>query len=316
MKKEYKELYSNITAESELLDNVLNNKYKKKKAPIIIKTTAAVAICISAAILGNHFSSEYSRYGYIPEFNKTVAIADSDDNLPKDSKADSQITLDYDQIGPAQLIVKDITNMTDEEINNIIDEESSKETFIGLSSNFKVYGNALICFEPYGTQYIFNIPNPYDVKNISAAHINDYGTLICTTQDLSFDENNRLIPDDELAENYNELSRQEGDEISLDGDRFARCWELDHETVYDVNGEETCLGGKAFSIFWDMTDKAYKAFSENPTMSLSDIKDTLTFTVEFKNGNKAISTVDVTFDENGNMITDFTDYQYIESTAD
>ena len=53
------------------------------------------------------------------------------------------------------------------------------------------------------------------------------------------------------------------------------------------------------SFYWDHTEEMEKAFNENINTPFSTFNDTITFTVEYNDGSKAIGVVDLVFDETG-----------------
>ena len=54
-------------------------------------------------------------------------------------------------------------------------------------------------------------------------------------------------------------------------------------------------------LFPSMTDETIKIFQENPDTPLSTLRDTITVTINYKNGTKEIVIVDVTVDDDGQI---------------
>ena len=65
------------------------------------------------------------------------------------------------------------------------------------------------------------------------------------------------------------------------------------------------------SFYWDHTKELEKAFDENINTPFSTFNDTITFTVEYTDGSKAIGVVDLVFDDDGNATAVCKNYDYI-----
>lgn len=57
---------------------------------------------------------------------------------------------------------------------------------------------------------------------------------------------------------------------------------------------------KAEKIYWHISKVTRGKLSSNPDMKLSEIQDTLTVAVKFKDGTTETATIDITFDDDGN----------------
>lgn len=97
------------------------------------------------------------------------------------------------------------------------------------------------------------------------------------------------------------------------------------EMVYDENapafdapmhGNDITINGEDFDFeedgfYWDHTIEMEKAFDENINTPFSTFNDTITFTVEYTDGSKAIGIVELVFDDEGNATVVCKDYDYI-----
>lgn len=97
------------------------------------------------------------------------------------------------------------------------------------------------------------------------------------------------------------------------------------QMVYNVNrpvfnapkhGNEITVDGADFDFqegifYWDHTAEMEKAFDENINTPYSTFNDTITFTVEYKDGSKLIGIVDLIFDDSGNATAVCRSYDYV-----
>ena len=81
-----------------------------------------------------------------------------------------------------------------------------------------------------------------------------------------------------------------------------------NDITIDVNDYITNNG----RFQWRNSAEMELAINENPEIPLSTFGDTITFSVEYKDGSKAIGIIDVVFDDNGNATFTSRDYQYVE----
>ncbi len=65
------------------------------------------------------------------------------------------------------------------------------------------------------------------------------------------------------------------------------------------------------SFYWSHTEELEKAFEENINTPYSTFNDTITFTVEYNDGSKAIGVVDLVFDDSGNATAVCKNYDYV-----
>ncbi len=73
---------------------------------------------------------------------------------------------------------------------------------------------------------------------------------------------------------------------------------IPHGTDITVSGDEYVPDKEGF--LWRNSHNLDNAINDNPDIPLSTFKDTITFTVEYKDGSKEIGVIDVTFDDDGN----------------
>ena len=64
------------------------------------------------------------------------------------------------------------------------------------------------------------------------------------------------------------------------------------------------------TLYWTNSVEMEEVLNNNPEIPLSTFKDTITFTVNYKDGQKAIGVIDVAFDDDGNAKFTCKDYRY------
>ena len=80
------------------------------------------------------------------------------------------------------------------------------------------------------------------------------------------------------------------------------------EITIDINDYDLESGG----FHWKNSAEMEMAINDNLDIPLSTFKDTITFTVEYKNGSKAIGIIDVSFNDEGDASFICRDYQYVD----
>ncbi len=82
-----------------------------------------------------------------------------------------------------------------------------------------------------------------------------------------------------------------------------------HGNNFTINGED--FDFEKSSFYWSHTEELEKAFEENINIPFSTFNDTITFTVEYKEGSKAIGIIDLVFDDDGNATAVCKNYDYV-----
>lgn len=83
----------------------------------------------------------------------------------------------------------------------------------------------------------------------------------------------------------------------------------EHGNDFTINGEDFNFEGGCF--YWSHTEETEKAFEENINIPYSTFNDTITFTVEYNDGSKAIGVVDLVFNDSGNATAVCKNYDYV-----
>lgn len=83
----------------------------------------------------------------------------------------------------------------------------------------------------------------------------------------------------------------------------------EHGNDFNVYTED--YGYESYAFYWEPTEEMGKAFDENINTPFSTFNDTITFTVEYKDGSKAIGIVDLVFDDEGKATAVCRNYTYV-----
>ena len=301
MKKEYKNMYSKIEPDKSLLEEILNkvDESESKKSNVISKRILAAALCLVILCVAGGIGSRYidkdnlisqeniTAYTNQSNLNFTItAYAKDDESNIKTLKENISTIVDF------ELIVADIRGMSEEEVERKQDEiragyedENGTETF---RRNFQRLENAIIGRAVWD-HFDIDVENPDNVEEIKIRNESDYGYMLIKASDMHFDDaGNTLMDVGADGDGFdNEFIR--GKEVSLSGARFAKCKKL----------KDTC--GNLFEIEWKMDDKLYQTINANPDMDLSEINDTVTFIVKYKDGSIAQSKMNISFTGDGKM---------------
>lgn len=215
--------------------------------------------------------------------NKTVnafIMVASAANSESTETATVNKTLELNEEYPYEVYLKvtDIRGFSDDKISETVTQMS--EAFNQYYANKDFFtGSAVIS----ATQNIvlaqctlnsfkLNLKNTESIKAISVTNTSKYGQMVYNANKPNFD-----VP-------------QHGNDFTI--------------TAEEYNFE----GG---SFYWDFTEELKKAFDENINTPFSTFNDTITFTVEYNDGSKAIGVVDLVFDDDGNATAVCKNYDYV-----
>lgn len=112
-------------------------------------------------------------------------------------------------------------------------------------------------------------------------------------------DENYVVSDEELEEvyaKYPELIPQDH-EFILTGDELRYSYNSRYGEM-GLGRHKVCKG---YWLTWEISDELVSAISENPDFDLSQIKDTITFTVEFNDGTVKTASLNLYFDSDGYM---------------
>ena len=186
------------------------------------------------------------------------------------------------------LKVKDARGLSDVEKGELIDVLETdlekcytenkwlvRRTEIGVSENIVFAQNTF-------NEFKLELEDTENIKSINVKNTSKYGQMVYNTNKPTF-----KVPE---QGNFINIGWEHGNDLSANGQ--------------DFNFEKS-------SFYWDHTEEMEKAFNENINTPFSTFNDTITFTVEYNDGSKAIGVVDLVFDDSGNAKVVCRNYDYV-----
>ena len=176
------------------------------------------------------------------------------------------------------LEIRDVSGLSDEEKYSMMID--SKDLFEKKLDNVEFYtGKLQTCTNEniVFVQYTFNdfkldLENIENVKSINVKNTSKYGQMVHQYNSPKFG------------------GPEHGNDITINSK--------------DYDFEKS-------SFYWDHTEEMEKVFNENINTPFSTFNDTITFTVEYNDGSKAIGVVDLVFDDGGNSKVVCKSYDYV-----
>lgn len=172
--------------------------------------------------------------------------------------------------------VTDLRGLSEKERDAVIEKESreykAEIDALLYYGGYDVMENVLIC-RTVSNQYTLDIDDPASVENIHLT-CTEYGLLGYPDFRNSVETANAFLT---------------GTDLTIPGDVYAQIMELE------------AAGESHFGIDWRTSGEMDEAIDADPDKPLSSYSDTLTFTVNFKDGTVAQSVVELTFDDDGNL---------------
>lgn len=176
------------------------------------------------------------------------------------------------------LDVRDVSDLSDDEISAVVKESRNIFDKYCAEKNFYV-GSAMISSteDIVLVQCTFNdfrisLEDTENIKSVNVKNTSEYGQMVYTVNKPDFD----------VPENGNDITIV-GSDFDFEDGRF----------------------------YWEHTSEIERAFDENINIPYSTFNDTITFTVEYNDGSKAIGVVDLVFDDNGNATAVCKGYDFV-----
>lgn len=203
----------------------------------------------------------------------------------------------------AELRVRDITGMTEEQIHKIGEEEATYiSKMFGTCSDNKAYGQ-------YVLDNAFVTTISLGEFGIKLNDIDMVARLRVTTT-----ENGILhsYPDLNAYNNYTEIERIEGDTIYINTDDFEqspilpRTLEDRQQLHIDVDGKrlkEILARDKKdmLGLFWHISPWAVRKLNEDPQMDRSQFSDQITIRIEYTDGRVELTKIRMQIDSEGKV---------------
>lgn len=303
-KDDFKKSIDNINP-----DAYMGNRLKAKITTNIVPvkrnrqvTLSIVSFCLAFAIIfGVGFISQpqtpapqqNTTENTIPQ-NKTVnafIMVASAANSESTETATVNKTLELNEEYPYEvyLKVRDIRGLSDAEtskIENELDDVFNKYCAEKKIDTWKAglcASENIIMTVCTFNEFKLDLEDTENIKSINVKNTSKYGQMVYYA--------NR---------HFEEVVTDEGNKINLN-------WKAGN----DVTIDGSCFDFEKDSFYWDHTEELEKAFEENINTPYSTFNDTITFTVEYNDGSKAIGVVDLVFDDSGNATAVCKNYDYV-----
>lgn len=302
-KDDFKKSIDNINPDA-YMGNRLKAKITTNTVPVKRNrqvTLSITAFCLAfAIILGVGFISQpqtpapqqNTTENTIPQ-NKTVnafIMVASAANSESTETATVNKTLELNEEYPYEvyLKVRDIRGLSDaetskigNELEDIFNKYCAEKKFDTGSAELCVKENIIMTICTFN-EFKLDLDDTENIKSINVKNTSKYGQMVYNTNKPTFN------------------APEHGNFINIG-------WE--HGNNLSANGED--FDFEKSSFYWSHTEEMEKAFDENINIPFSTFNDTITFTVEYKDGSKAIGVVDLVFDDNGNATAVCKNYDYV-----
>ncbi len=264
-------------------------------------TLSITAFCLAFAIIfGVGFISQpqtpapqqNTTENTIPQ-NKTVnafIMVASAANSESTETATVNKTLELNEEYPYEvyLKVRDIRGLSDaetfkieNELDDIFNKYCAEKKFDTGSAELCVKENIIMTICTFN-EFKLDLDDTENIKSINVKNISKYGQMVYNTNKPTFN-----APE---HGNFINIGWEHGNNLSANGEGF------DFEKS---------------SFYWSHTEEMEKAFEENINTPYSTFNDTITFTIEYNDGSKAIGVVDLVFDDSGNATAVCKNYDYV-----
>ncbi len=302
-KDDFKKSIDNINPDA-YMGNRLKAKITTNTVPVKRNrqvTLSITAFCLAFAIIfGVGFLSpsktpapqQNTTENTIPQ-NKTVnafIMVASAANSESTETATVNKTLEINEEYPYEvyLKVRDIRGLSDaetskieNELEDIFNKYCAEKKFDTGKAELCVSENIIMTVCTFN-EFKLDLEDTENIKSINVKNTSKYGQMVYDTNKPTFN-----APE---HGNFINIGWEHGNNLSANGD--------------DLDFEKS-------SFYWSHTEEMEKAFDENINTPFSTFNDTITFTVEYTDGSKAIGVVDLVFDDDGNATAVCKNYDYV-----
>ena len=302
-KDDFKKSIDNINPDA-YMGNRLKAKITTNTVPVKRNrqvTLSIVSFCLAFAIIfGVGFISQpqtpapqqNTTENTIPQ-NKTVnafIMVASAANSESTETATVNKTLELNEEYPYEvyLKVRDIRGLSDaetfeieNELDDVFNKYCAEKKFDTGSAELCVSENIIMTVCTFN-EFKLDLDDTENIKSINVKNSSKYGQMVYNTNKPTFN------------------APEHGNFINIG-------WE--HGNNLSANGED--FDFEKSSFYWSHTEEMEKAFEENINTPYSTFNDTITFTIEYNDGSKAIGVVDLVFDDSGNATAVCKNYDYV-----
>jgi hypothetical protein len=186
------------------------------------------------------------------------------------------------------LKVRDIRGLSDaetlkieNELDDVFNKYCAEKKFDTGSAELCVKENIIMTICTFN-EFKLDLDDTENIKSINVKNTSKYGQMVYNTNKPTFN------------------APEHGNFINIG-------WE--HGNNLSANGED--FDFEKSSFYWSHTEEMEKAFEENINTPYSTFNDTITFTIEYNDGSKAIGVVELVFDDSGNATAVCKNYDYV-----
>ena len=306
--EKYKSTYSQLRPSAEAVERAMDimNEKKHNRNPVF-KRLAAAALAL-AILIGGGFGINYAlqKEDSNRELGVLIAYAATGEFLEVGSATEQELFYAIYVFPYAdEAIAKAVQERYDADRKKL-DELTDKFFEEGYSANIR-YGNSFSAAtaEIYTIEtgsFALNLNDYSEVKSFKIENRSPYGILA-----FDYDFYGRLgytdTPPTDFDDDYLERIETLGfpypiecNELEISGDVLRRS----QESGFYFEGKKNDVN-KGYTLLWRLSEQFANAIDDNQNFDLSQIKDTITFTVEFNDGAVKTANIDLYFDSDGYM---------------
>lgn len=259
------------------INQFTNNKQQVTNTPVVQNNTNPLSVMVAYA--GEYKTISEIKAGSMNEQQifYSIHFADINDKVSMDN-AKKQFEEDYNNvtINADELGNKGFSAAIGKSSDGIYSSKDEKE--VG-----KLY-------TVRGGEFALNLDDYKDIKSFTVKNESKYGELhmACQTKYDNFD--------DAFNDALDAVQHKIGNKITLTGQELRNsknCGMFEGGTIHKVN--------KGYCLNWNRSYELYDAIGNDLNFDLSQIKDTITFTVEFNDGTVQTASLNLYFDSDGYM---------------
>lgn len=305
-KEKFKGTFSNLSPSDECMEKIFDmtssNKYSKNQIfRRIVSATLALAVLVGGGYGATQFFNDNDKQTKIVSnvsqnsnpLSVMVAYAGEEYKSLSELKAGNMYEQglfysihfadinDTKALENAEKLYSSDKAKLEKELDALSEQGYSGVIQAGRSFINSVKGEATVRVNILmGSAIALNIDDYSVVKKVTIKNESDYGELYFNYATKSQKNRKEII----------------GNNISVSGKEL----EISQASKVFECGTKNPIN-KGYRLFWGVTDNLYKSIGQNLNFDLTQIKDTITFTVEFNDGEIQTARLNLYFDSDGYM---------------
>lgn len=290
-RREYKKSMSGVRPSEQTIERIftmtVDKKAKKNHAfKRIASATLALAILVGCGYGASQLVSKNNDIEIVKSTKNaiveavnplSVMVAYAEDGVV------NQVPLKLGTETPVyyQLDIIEINGASEDEIEKKVESlmddnsffENKKVTEVRLSTERH---DGFLLRQAIANSFVLGIEKPENVKNITLKSNSGYWRFDYRDYSKGIENEDAFV---------------KGQSLDIDGDTYVGLIKYDKEHYTD-----------ALEINLNHTEKLCEEIEKNPKLDLSKFNDTLTFTVEYKDGSVEQANIDISLNQNGRMM--------------